>query len=47
MKAWNADRGFGFVQRAGADDLFLHVKAFPWDTAEPAVGDAEIGRGHV
>lgn len=39
MKAWNPDRGFGFVQRAGADDLFLHVKAFPRGAAEPAVGD--------
>jgi uncharacterized membrane protein YsdA (DUF1294 family)/cold shock CspA family protein len=39
VKAWNADRGFGFVRRSGADDLFLHVKAFPRDSAEPAVGD--------
>lgn len=39
VKAWNPDRGFGFVQRAGADDLFLHVKAFPRDAAEPAIGD--------
>lgn len=39
VKAWNADRGFGFVQRAGAADLFLHVKAFPRDFGDPAVGD--------
>lgn len=39
VKAWNADRGFGFVQRADADDLFLHIKAFPRDSAAPSVGD--------
>ena len=39
VKAWNGDRGFGFVQRTGADDLFLHVKAFPRDAVEPAVGN--------
>jgi len=39
VKAWNSDRGFGFVRRAGTDDLFLHVKAFPRDAVEPSVGD--------
>ena len=39
VKAWNADRGFGFVQRADADDLFLHIKAFPRDSPAPSVGD--------
>lgn len=39
VKAWNPDRGFGFVQRDGAPDLFLHIKAFPRGAAEPAVGD--------
>jgi uncharacterized membrane protein YsdA (DUF1294 family)/cold shock CspA family protein len=39
VKAWNPERGFGFVQRDGAPDLFLHIKAFPRGAAEPAVGD--------
>jgi uncharacterized membrane protein YsdA (DUF1294 family)/cold shock CspA family protein len=39
VKAWNAERGFGFVQRADADDLFVHIKAFPRDAAIPTVGD--------
>ena len=39
VKAWNPDRGFGFVQRPGAPDLFLHIKAFPRDTPDPAIGD--------
>lgn len=39
VKAWNPDRGFGFVQREDAPDLFLHIKAFPRGAAEPAVGD--------
>lgn len=39
MKAWNGDRGFGFVQRAGAEDLFLHIKAFPRGADDPSVGD--------
>jgi len=39
VKAWNPDRGFGFVQRDGAPDLFLHIKAFPRGAGDPAVGD--------
>ena len=39
VKAWNPERGFGFVQRDGAPDLFLHIKAFPRGAADPAVGD--------
>lgn len=39
VKAWNGDRGFGFVARAGEPDLFLHVRAFPRGTEEPKVGD--------
>jgi uncharacterized membrane protein YsdA (DUF1294 family)/cold shock CspA family protein len=38
VKAWNADRGFGFIERRDAPDLFLHIKAFPRDAADPAVG---------
>lgn len=39
VKAWNGDRGFGFVARPGEPDLFLHVRAFPRGTDEPEVGD--------
>ncbi len=39
VKAWNPDRGFGFVQRVGAPDLFLHIKAFPRGASDPVVGD--------
>ncbi len=39
VKAWNPDRGFGFVQRAAAPDLFLHIKAFPRGASDPIVGD--------
>lgn len=39
VKAWNPDRGFGFVQRDGAPDLFLHIKAFPRGASDPLVGD--------
>jgi uncharacterized membrane protein YsdA (DUF1294 family)/cold shock CspA family protein len=37
--AWEADRGFGFVQRPGTTDLFLHIKAFPRGTPAPSLGD--------
>lgn len=39
MVAWETDRGFGFVQRSGAPDLFLHIKAFPLGTPAPSLGD--------
>ena len=39
VKAWNPERGFGFIQRAAAPDLFLHIKAFPRGAADPIVGD--------
>ena len=39
VKAWNPDRGFGFVERDGAPDLFLHIKAFPRGASDPVVGD--------
>ncbi|MEQ1737513.1 MAG: DUF1294 domain-containing protein, partial [Rhodoglobus sp.] len=39
VKAWNPDRGFGFVTRDGAPDLFLHIKAFPRGASDPSIGD--------
>ena len=39
VKAWNPDRGFGFVERPDAPDLFLHIKAFPRGASDPAIGD--------
>ena len=38
VRVWNGDRGFGFVRRADGSDLFLHIKAFPRETADPEVG---------
>lgn len=35
---WNAERGFGFIAPAsGADELFVHVSAFPRDGRPPRV----------
>jgi uncharacterized membrane protein YsdA (DUF1294 family)/cold shock CspA family protein len=39
VSVWNPDRGFGFVKRPGAPDVFMHIKAFPRGTAQPSVGD--------
>jgi uncharacterized membrane protein YsdA (DUF1294 family)/cold shock CspA family protein len=39
VRAWNADRGFGFLRRPDGSDLFLHIKAFPRGADDPAVGD--------
>lgn len=38
VRVWNADRGFGFVERPDGSDLFLHIRAFPRDSAPPEVG---------
>ncbi|CAN5135657.1 cold shock and DUF1294 domain-containing protein [soil metagenome] len=40
VKAWNEGRGFGFISRPDAQDLFLHIKAFPRGTSDPAIGDS-------
>lgn len=40
VRVWYPDRGFGFVRRPDGADLFLHIRAFPRDSAEPAVGEA-------
>jgi uncharacterized membrane protein YsdA (DUF1294 family)/cold shock CspA family protein len=39
VKAWNDARGFGFIARRDAPDLFLHIRAFPRGSADPSVGD--------
>lgn len=39
VRAWKADRGFGFLRRPDGSDLFLHIKAFPRGADDPAVGD--------
>lgn len=39
VRAWNGDRGFGFVRRPDGSDLFLHIKAFPRGADDPAVGN--------
>jgi uncharacterized membrane protein YsdA (DUF1294 family)/cold shock CspA family protein len=39
VRVWNPSRGYGFVTRPDGSDLFLHIKAFPRDTPDPAVGE--------
>src|SRR6185312_15269014 len=40
LKKWNAERGFGFiVADQGAQELFVHISAFPRDGRLPAVGE--------
>ena len=37
---WNDERGFGFIAPAGgADELFVHVSAFPRDGRRPETGE--------
>ena len=31
MKFFNADKGFGFISREGADDVFVHFSAIQGD----------------
>lgn len=37
---WNDDRGFGFISSSQhADEIFVHISAFPRDGARPKVGE--------
>ena len=39
LKAWNDERGFGFVRPDDdSDDVFLHIKALPPQTPRPQIG---------
>jgi uncharacterized membrane protein YsdA (DUF1294 family)/cold shock CspA family protein len=39
LKTWNDERGFGFLEPAqGGQDIFVHIKAFPFGTGRPTVG---------
>ena len=39
VKAWNDERGFGFVRPDdGSDDVFLHIKALPPQSPRPQIG---------
>lgn len=49
LRAWHADRGFGFISPThGGAEIFAHVTAFPRDGSTPTVGEKlsyELGRG--
>lgn len=37
---WNDERGFGFIQSStGAEEVFVHISAFPRDGARPVIGE--------
>jgi uncharacterized membrane protein YsdA (DUF1294 family)/cold shock CspA family protein len=39
LKTWNDDRGFGFIESTqGGQDLFVHIKDFPFGTGRPTAG---------
>ena len=39
VKTWNADKGFGFIELKGEDDVFVHFSAIE----TPHVRDLEVG----
>jgi len=40
LTKWNDDRGFGFITVAqGAEEVFVHISAFPRDGRRPCVGE--------
>jgi uncharacterized membrane protein YsdA (DUF1294 family)/cold shock CspA family protein len=51
LKTWNDERGFGFLTpKQGAQEIFVHVKAFPSGTGRPFVGQVltfEVQTGSV
>lgn len=39
VKSWQDERGFGFIEPLeGGQDLFVHIKAFPFQFGRPTVG---------
>jgi uncharacterized membrane protein YsdA (DUF1294 family)/cold shock CspA family protein len=39
LKMWNEQRGFGFIQRDGGGEVFVHAKGFAHGISRLAVGD--------
>jgi cold shock CspA family protein len=50
LTAWNAERGYGSITpQQGGQALFVHISAFPVDSAPPTPGEAlsfEVVTGH-
>ena len=38
LKSWNDERGFGFIEVRGGQDVFVHIKAFGNGEARPRIG---------
>jgi CspA family cold shock protein len=49
IKHWNADKGFGFAQRDGKPDIFIHIKDVSADVDELTIGQRvrfDVGMDH-